>query len=283
MRTRWLVSVVLFAGLMGCGSNGDVNKSNLTPVDGAVLSVAETVRDAAQAYLAANGNYADYPCADFVALLPGNTLLVNPVTGEATEPTFYEPAGVGSVSYRVFATQAPDGSRIAIGYYIVARGETQDFILTNVPDHSVHLALEAQTIANCRLVRAAAIGFAAENAGEYAVLESSTNLAGKTLMDYLPGGQKLVNPYTGVAKEPSIWYDGVNPIIAKPVFMGEIRYIAYDGDTDGTWSEGFNIEAVASYAPGSCYLYELIVPQDHEWEAVGADMFGGPTRPCVWP
>ncbi len=64
-----------------------------------------------------------------------------------------------------------------------------------------------QVLLNCGLVRAAAEAFAADNNGLYpADASGSVSLLGKTLIDYLPGGERLLNPYHGQATEP---VDGV--------------------------------------------------------------------------
>jgi hypothetical protein len=64
-------------------------------------------------------------------------------------------------------------------------------------------AKKLQVVMNCRIVQAAAEAFAADNNGLYpADVSCSVSLLGKTLIDYLPGGERLVNPYHGQATEP---------------------------------------------------------------------------------
>ena len=64
-------------------------------------------------------------------------------------------------------------------------------------------AKKLQVVTNCSIVREAAEAFAADNNGLYpAGVSCSVSLLGKTLIDYLPGGAHLVNPYHGQATEP---------------------------------------------------------------------------------
>ena len=63
---------------------------------------------------------------------------------------------------------------------------------------------EAQVIANCLTVQQAAEAFAARNNGVYPPDFSLTqNLDGNTLIDLLPGGVYLTNPFTNLATEPA--------------------------------------------------------------------------------
>ncbi len=62
---------------------------------------------------------------------------------------------------------------------------------------------EAQVIANCYVVQQAAEDFAAANGGVYASNVSlDTNLNGDTIINLLPGGTRLENPFTGSLSEP---------------------------------------------------------------------------------
>ncbi len=62
--------------------------------------------------------------------------------------------------------------------------------------------LEALVMANSQAVRDAAEAFAAESNFYPSDLDSDTAPSGNTLIDFLPGGAKLVNPFTGQRTEP---------------------------------------------------------------------------------
>jgi hypothetical protein len=63
--------------------------------------------------------------------------------------------------------------------------------------------LEDMVRANCLKIQMAAEEFADQNEGLYPMdAVADTSLVGNTLIDLLPEGQKLVNPFTGAATEP---------------------------------------------------------------------------------
>ena len=62
---------------------------------------------------------------------------------------------------------------------------------------------EDLVIANCYTVQAAIEAFAAENNGEYPSDLYDRSLAGNRLLDLLPGGTRLENPFTKKLTEPS--------------------------------------------------------------------------------
>ncbi len=71
-------------------------------------------------------------------------------------------------------------------------------------------------IANCYTVQQAVEAFAAGNGGEYPVnIAVQPNLDGNTVLDLLPNGVYLTNPYTNVATEPTVGYGG---------WLGETAY-----------------------------------------------------------
>jgi len=68
------------------------------------------------------------------------------------------------------------------------------------PNYTVE---EEQVIANCYIVQQAVEAFAADNNGVYPWDPSAdTNLSGNTVIDLLPGGIHLENPYLGANVEP---------------------------------------------------------------------------------
>ncbi len=64
-------------------------------------------------------------------------------------------------------------------------------------------AKEASVKTNCHTVQLAAEDFAAMNGGEYPIdHDTDTTPDGSRMLDLLPGGQPLENPFTGTRTEP---------------------------------------------------------------------------------
>ena len=64
-------------------------------------------------------------------------------------------------------------------------------------------AKEAAVKSNCHTVQLAAEDFAVQNDGVYAAgVASTTTPAGQTIVNMLPGGARLPNPFTKAATEP---------------------------------------------------------------------------------
>jgi len=63
-------------------------------------------------------------------------------------------------------------------------------------------AKEASVKSNCHTVQLAAEDFAVQNNGVYAADLSTTLSNGEDLVDLLPGGTSLSNPFTNAATEP---------------------------------------------------------------------------------
>jgi len=59
-------------------------------------------------------------------------------------------------------------------------------------------------VVNCEILRDAFEVYALGNGGEYPSNASRLNTAGKSLLNYLPNGQWLYNPYTGDSSEPYV-------------------------------------------------------------------------------
>ena len=80
---------------------------------------------------------------------------------------------------------------------------TGDPITRTNPVDETPMTKADSVIANCYLVRDAAEAFAAENNGIYPYDTTAHKLPdGRTLIDFLPNGEYLVNPYTGARTEP---------------------------------------------------------------------------------
>jgi len=205
------------------------------------------VQAAAEAYAAENGGvYADRP-ADLVDYLPDSALLTNPETNQATEPVFMEPSGLGSTSYRVFGEYGENWDFDIVGYYVVGRGETRDFIVTNITDPEIHMEREQAVVENCQTVHAAVEAFAAENGGAYPYGGVDVNGAGNTVHDYLPEGLLLVNPYTGLRTEP-MWG-------GAPFAPGGSAYQFIN--SDGGDIDGYLIAGLGTYLLAPVYQVEF--------------------------
>jgi hypothetical protein len=110
--------------------------------------------------------------------------------------------------------------------------------------------------ANVRLVVDAANRFAAANNGEYPADVSGTpNLEGKTLVDLLPNGEWLLNPFMSMQDQP------VDGAAAAP---GHIGYTPIDHVGDGTYTafimdamgcQGFVILTVLPYSWNEEYVF----------------------------
>jgi hypothetical protein len=128
-----------------------------------------------------------------IDLLPGGERLVNPFTGRRTEPVDRRAASQGEVGYEEFVC----GS-VCSGYTITGCGwDSVIVVLTNLD------ALEDSVIVNCLLVQQAAEEWAGLSCGIYPVTLSDPEvLSGNSLVDLLPDGRHLMNPFTGVRGEP---------------------------------------------------------------------------------
>jgi hypothetical protein len=80
--------------------------------------------------------------------------------------------------------------------------------------------------------------FAIDKNGRYPVnADSDTTITGKVLIDYLPGGERLLNPFTGLKDQP------VDSIPSSP---GEISYYKYEH-----YEYYFNIYFIKGYGTNS--------------------------------
>jgi hypothetical protein len=143
-----------------------------------------------------------------IDLLPDGQLLENPFTGLRTEPVdtiATEPGQVGYFQGHAYSWGSPL-------YYINGYGEHYTIIeLSNLDE------LEQAVISNCMLVREAAETFAALNGGIYpGNVDADMTPGGDTLIDLLPGGALLRNPFTVCNTEP------INCAASNP---GETGYV----------------------------------------------------------
>jgi hypothetical protein len=83
---------------------------------------------------------------------------------------------------------------------------------------------EEIVIRNCLQVRDAAEAWAAESGGKYPGDPATRNALGHTLIDFLPGGTYLVNPFDGARDQP---------LYIAPGFPGETDYLSFDDNRCG--------------------------------------------------
>jgi hypothetical protein len=90
---------------------------------------------------------------------------------------------------------------VAMACYLGCK-DTGDPISVSPPDDAPLMTKDDSVIANCYLLRDALDAYAAANGG----LVPGSNLDelpdGRTLYDFLPGGLRLLNPYSGVRTDP---------------------------------------------------------------------------------
>jgi type IV pilus assembly protein PilA len=96
-------------------------------------------------------------------------------------------------------------------------------------------AKEASCKSNCHTTQLAAEDFSVQNNGVYAatLLDATTTGAAVTIMDMLPGGAAMANPFTRALTEPQ---DGNG--LGTP---GATGYLGVDDDNDGV-IDSYSIE-----------------------------------------
>lgn len=120
---------------------------------------------------------------------------------------------------------------IVVGVLLLGCGSEDSPVVPTQPQPSLHDLVES----NCLAVETAAYRFALDNENYFPANLAHVNNAGNILVDYLPGGAMLINPYTGETTEPhdrdATPYDQKN---------GWIEYSAWDANGDGL-TEAFTI------------------------------------------
>lgn len=148
-----------------------------------------------------------------IDLLPRGHLLENPYTHERTQPVNYTATFPGETGYAMVCPyEYPECHNI--GYVISGYGaNSMQVVVTNLD----YQPREAIVISNCRTVQLAVEAFAAQNGGVYpGNTDVDVTPAGETVLDFLPYGVRLVNPFTLCASEP------VNASAHNP---GEVGYV----------------------------------------------------------
>jgi hypothetical protein len=250
---------------LGCNDNGSIHnvtvqKPTQTPEE-MVIENCYVIRRAVWAF--ADENNGEYPRGimdkslagnTVIDLLPGGKRLQNPYTLGRTVPQDYAAVFPGQTGYRrpyPSWTGPP-----TVGYVINGVGESKDIIVLakNYPDSIA--ALEFAVVANCQVLLQAVEAFAAENNGVYAAnVDVDTTPSGKTIIDFLPGGLLLENPFYNIRTEPR------NGAAAIP---GETGYVPV---VQGGINTGYTITGFGQY-------FTIVTAQYYP---------DCPTHPCVWP
>jgi hypothetical protein len=218
--------------------------------DRQVRENCEAVYATALAYYTDNGAYTT-DGRHLLPYLPDGERLVNPATGVATEPISPRrfPMPAGATGYRAMWDMTPDWDVQQIGFVVVGRGEHCDMVLSNIDSIDVCLAKEEAVVENCRIVAAAVDAFTLENDGRYPSGDNEVNNAGLTVMDYMPEGRLLANPYYGWRTEPQ-W--GV-----AAGYTGQTGYTPIDPNGDGVM-DGYGIDGIGG--DGVTVIYYLSCP-----------------------
>jgi prepilin-type N-terminal cleavage/methylation domain-containing protein len=99
-------------------------------------------------------------------------------------------------------------------------------------------AQEASVRKNAHVTRLAAEDFSVQNDGVYAATLASALPTGETMIDLLPDGALLINPFSNVADSP------INGIAAN---TGVIGYLSIDSNADGS-PDGYSISGFGASA-----------------------------------
>jgi prepilin-type N-terminal cleavage/methylation domain-containing protein len=118
-----------------------------------------------------------------------------------------------------------------------------------IPNYFLMQVQEKEVVVknNCRTVQLTAEDFAVQNNGVYANRLNSKTPSGQTMIDLLPGGVHLVNPFEEKYTEPRDWNDTDHgfvrvpgDIIYTPIFNDDgvcvgCTIIGRGADRDGKW------------------------------------------------
>jgi hypothetical protein len=218
MKSLWKTVFTLFPVLLvACWNENPFVIPEGSPEEAIVRANAQLVQEAAETFFLQTAFYPTNVDADttddgetLIDFLPGGVRLENPYTSELTEPVngavATEP---GEIAY------SPECQSCGwnMGFTVTGQGDS-DIVITLTDDYP---AKEAIVEANCSLVRDAVEAFAAANVGAYPDNVSTDETpAGDTVVDFLPGGTRLENPFTLAATEPT---DG------SAAIPGEIGYM----------------------------------------------------------
>ena len=233
MMIRNVLPIIMMLGVFFWGCDG--TQDPVVPDDQEVPIVEPTLADrvidnchavqsAAVRFALENENEFPHDINDVSAgghtlleLLPDSICLENPATGECTEPVDYTAWRSGQTAYRpLYIYDESLGRRFALGYVITGFAESARCItLSNLSPS--YYEKEERTIENCFAVMRAAEAFASENGGLYPQTTSAEKTPlGHTLIDLLPEGMRLENPYHLCRTEP---IDGAAAVHGETGYM----------------------------------------------------------------
>jgi hypothetical protein len=202
---RILIAAVATLLVLACESTEDparsIGRTDRRPAT--VIANAQLVADAIDRYASENGG--DYrgffhmstsELRDYL----GGELLINPYTGERTEPRVCRGPGPGRVGFYTVRPLEEPGNYL--GYRVIGWGEDPMplVVLSAGPDSLV--ARDDSVVANCLTVVDAAEEWASRNGGSYPTDLSDRGADDLTLLDLLPDGQRLRNPFWDLLTEP---------------------------------------------------------------------------------
>lgn len=206
-----LPAIVLLSGACDDGARPISNEdgTSLTK-DDTVAANCAVVAEALEAYAAENaGNYPRLLDQRSLSgntvfdLLPGGRMPVDPYKGQ---PGALEECGnptPGTILYYPVVADPWRASSPVANYRVTGYGASGTVVTEIVHDVSDPLLLrDASVVQNCQIVRDAVEDFASQNDGWYPSGFTDTTPGGDTVIDLLPSGTLLDNPYTGAATEP---------------------------------------------------------------------------------
>lgn len=193
--------------------------------DDTVLVNVQIVAEALARYAADNAG--EYPAGmnpDFIDYLPEGQRVSNPFTGERSEPCDWDcdlDASRGQIVYQPQGLAHEGYPYPYPGYTLRGYGKRGLIAELEVGADSL-FGRDDAVIANCLAVRDAAEQFALRNGGAYPSDLADRDEDGDTVVDLLPEGRMLLNPYHLCHCEPQ------NGVAAQP---GQTGYLPI---TDGT-------------------------------------------------
>ncbi len=139
---------------------------------------------------------------------------------------------------------------IAITLLILIGCEKEEIVECQVPTEQ---ELEAIVKGNTLTLREALEQYATDNYGHYPEsADSDTTVTGKVLIDYLPEGERLLNPFTGLKDQP------INSIPSSPGEIGYYKYHEQGYILDEPYDHSMNVYFIKGYGTNS-----IIVEHDN--------------------
>jgi len=203
VRRMMAVFLVLFAVLGSCTTEREILVAPSIPSsakEAIVRGNCDVLRSAVEAFATeTGGRYPRNLLTDtsgvgkrLIEYLPGEQMMYNPFTGRMTEPVMGTADSPGETGYAL-----RDGC-LDWEYFITGFGSDTVIVMC-----SNEAALEDSVRENCLRVQVAAERFAALNGGVYASdADADCTPEGRTIVDLLPGGAFLMNPFTRACTEP---------------------------------------------------------------------------------